>query len=102
MAGFKVSTEGLRAAAHECKVGAGQVAIAAECHLEASRLEFGEHSLLAELESGHVAMAEMVQRRLEKASTVLTRSGHALAEAARGYDAANARTARLLDEGDAR
>lgn len=97
MANFKVGVEGLRAAAHGCRVGAGQLAIAAECHREASRLEFVEHSLLASLESGHEALTEMLQRRLEKASTVLSNSGHALAEAARAYEVGNRDTARLMD-----
>jgi len=97
MAKFKVSTEGLRAAAHGCRVGAGQLAITAECHREASRLEFVEHSLLASLEPGHEALTELLQRRLEKASTILSNSAHALAEAARKYEASNRDTAPLLD-----
>lgn len=97
MTRLKVSSRQLRTAARQCRVGAAQVAIAAECHREASRLEFAEHSLLAELQSGHEAMAELLQRRLEKASTVLTNSAHALAEAARSYDIANVHTARMLD-----
>lgn len=97
MARFKVSTAELRVAARQCRVGAAQVAMAAECHREASRLEFAEHSLLAGLEPGHEAFAELVQRRLQKASTILANSAHALAEAARMYDASNAHAAGLLE-----
>ena len=97
MVSLKVSTAELRTAARRCRVGAAQVAIAAECHREASRLEFAEDSLLAELKPGHEAFADLVQRRLEKASTVLTNSAHALAEAARMYDASGAHAAGLLE-----
>jgi hypothetical protein len=97
MAGFMVGTEGLRAAAHQCKLSAGQLAIAAECHREASMLEVAEHSLLRSLASSHEAFAEMLQRRLEKSSTVLTNSAHVLAEAARKYDAGNAEATRVIE-----
>jgi len=92
----KVNPDGLRAAAHECRVAAGQVAIAAECHREASRLELVEDSILASLEPGHEALTELVQRRLEKTSTILSSSALALVEAARKYDAGNIDAARLM------
>lgn len=94
----KVNPDGLRAAAHECRVGAGQVAIAAECHREAGRWESVEGSILGSLEADHEALTEMVQRRLEKTSTILSSSALALVEAARKYDAGNMDAARLMGE----
>jgi hypothetical protein len=93
----KVNPEALRVAAHECRVGAGRLAIAAQCHLDASRFEYVEHSILALLEPGHEALADMLQRRLEKASTTLSSSALALVEAARKYEAASLEATRLLD-----
>jgi hypothetical protein len=92
----KVKTEVLRASAHQLRVCAGQLAIAAECHRVASRWDLAECSLLALIGPGHEARAGLLQRRLEKASTVLSNTAHTLAEAARTYDAGNAEAARLL------
>jgi len=100
MARFGVSTEALRVSAHELRVCAGQLAIAAECHREASRWEFVEQSILALIAPGHEARAWLLQRRLEKASTVLSSTALTLVEAARNYEAGNIDAVRLLDSED--
>lgn len=87
---LKVNTEALRAAAHECKVCANQLAIAAECHREVSRWEPGPNG------PSHEEFAAGLQRRLEDVSTMLSGAGHALADAADRYDAANLDAVRLL------
>jgi hypothetical protein len=92
----KVSPQWLRAAAHECRVGAGQLAIAAECHREASPWEFAERSILASVAVRHEVLAESIQRRLDKTSTLLSSSALALIEAARKYEAGNVEAAHLL------
>lgn len=96
---MKVSTEVLRASAHELRVCAGQLAIAAECHREASRWGLTEDSILALIGPGHEARAELLQRRLDKASTMLSNTARTLAEAARNYDAGNLQAVRLLSSG---
>ncbi|HZM75753.1 MAG TPA: type VII secretion target [Candidatus Limnocylindrales bacterium] len=102
MTKLKVSSEALRASAHELRVCAGQLAIAAEFHSEMGRLGFVEGSILALLEPSHEALAESVQRRLEKSSAILSRTALSLAEAAREYDASNIEAVRLLGrEGEA-
>jgi hypothetical protein len=97
VAKFKISTEALRGSAHELRVCAGRVAIAAECHREAGRWEAADGSLLALFQPGHEALTEMLQRRLEKDSTILSNTAHALAEVARRFDAGGADAVRLLD-----
>jgi hypothetical protein len=64
-----------------------------------SESEIVERSLLAAVQRRHDGIADMLQRRLEKASTTLTNSAHALAEAARAYDSGNADAIRLLEPG---